>query len=114
MKRTLKPRAIGPAKHTRVQPAMRQGTIVSDCLASMIGHAAAVTDEARDELEAHLKRRDGRFIWRLLMLLGIAILAAVWLGGYLTRTEVGGCAARGFFDVTQPRGLNPAPESPAP
>jgi len=67
-----------------------------------------VTDEAPDELEGGLKRRDGRFVWRLAMLLLIAILASIWLGGWLTQAEVGGCAARGFFDVTQPV----APDTP--
>jgi hypothetical protein len=61
-----------------------------------------VAEDSPDELEGGLKRRDGRFIWRLVMLLVIAILASIWLAGRLTKAEVGGCAARGFFDVTQP------------
>ncbi len=61
-----------------------------------------MTQEVHDELETGLKRRDRRFILRLLMLLTITLLASVWLAGRLTQTEVGGCAARGFFDVTQP------------
>jgi len=73
-----------------------------------------VTEEAHDELEEGLKRRDRRFILRLLMLLAITLLASVWLAGWLTQTEVGGCAARGFFDVTQPSAPDGRPDPPTP
>lgn len=56
--------------------------------------------DERDEDERALRSRDGRFVIRLLLLLAIAGLAGVWVGARLTQDEVGGCAARGFQDVT--------------
>lgn len=71
-------------------------------------------EREQDELAARLKRRDGRFVWRLLMLLAIAILASVWLAGWLTRSEVGGCAARGFQDLTAPGTTDQPPGADGP
>ena len=84
-------------------------------------HAAQVSedrpddaDKEQDELAAGLKRRDGRFVWRLVMRLAIAILASIWLAGWLTRSEVGGCAARGFQDVTAPPASDQPPGADGP
>jgi len=73
-----------------------------------------VPEESKDELEESLKRRDPRFVFRLVMLLAIVVLAALWLAGWLTRAEVGGCAARGFQGVTEPQASDPHPPAPAP
>lgn len=54
-----------------------------------------------DELEARLKKRDGRFILRLGLLLAIGLLAGLWLWSYLAGSGVGGCAARSFGTVTE-------------
>ncbi|MDH5491650.1 MAG: hypothetical protein OEY14_06835 [Myxococcales bacterium] len=53
-----------------------------------------------DELEERLRRRDGRFLIRLLILLAIAFGVGLLAFSWLTDDRVGACAARGFGEVT--------------
>lgn len=53
-----------------------------------------------DELEADLKRRDPRFIIRLLLRLGVLVLVIVWAVNALGEHHVGACVADGFRAVT--------------
>jgi hypothetical protein len=53
-----------------------------------------------DELEAPLRRRDGRFILRLALTIAVALLAGAWGLLALGEADVGGCAARGFGVLT--------------
>ena len=52
-----------------------------------------------DELEEGLKRRDHRFIVRLVILLSIGLFAGLWVAGKITGPSVGGCAAQGFDNM---------------
>jgi hypothetical protein len=54
-----------------------------------------------DELEEGLRRRDKRFLVRVVLLVGIATLGGAWLMNRMASTDVGGCFARGFSTITE-------------
>jgi len=59
-----------------------------------------MSDEAPDELEAGLQKRDRMFLVRLLLRFTVVGLLAVWGFLMLGESNIGGCAARGFESVT--------------
>ncbi len=62
-----------------------------------------------DELEAQLRKRDPRFLVRIVLALGVAVLAGISGLLLLSEADVGGCAARGFDAVTEPAATPAAP-----
>ncbi len=60
-----------------------------------------MSDEAQDELEAGLQKRDRMFLVRLLLRFTVVGLLAVWGFLMLGESNIGGCAARGFESVTE-------------
>ena len=54
-----------------------------------------------DDLEEGLKKRDHRFVLRLIVLLLAGLAAGLWIAGKITGPSVGGCAARGFGTVAE-------------
>lgn len=59
-----------------------------------------MSDEAPDELEAGLRKRDRMFLLRLLIRLIVVALLGVWGFLMIGQSNIGGCAARGFESVT--------------
>jgi len=59
-----------------------------------------MSDEAPDELEAGLQKRDRMFLIRLLIRFTVVALLAVWGFSMLGESNIGGCAARGFESMT--------------
>lgn len=59
------------------------------------------------DLEEHAIKRDKRFVFRLVILLAIALLFGILVWSWLTGSQVAGCAARSFGTVTE---TPPAPE----
>ena len=55
-----------------------------------------------DEDEPPIRRGDRGFLFRLIGAAGVVILLAVLVLGLLDRSRLGGCAARGFEQVTDP------------
>ncbi|MBX3276171.1 MAG: hypothetical protein KF729_38315 [Sandaracinaceae bacterium] len=52
------------------------------------------------DLERDAFRRDRRFLWRLVLVLVVGVLAGVWMYAQLTGERVAGCAAEAFGGVT--------------
>ncbi|MCB9597352.1 MAG: hypothetical protein H6719_31800 [Sandaracinaceae bacterium] len=52
------------------------------------------------DLEKDAFKRDGRFLWRLVLVLVVGTLAGVWMFAELTGERVAGCAANAFGGVT--------------
>ena len=50
-----------------------------------------------------LRRRDAYFLFRLALRVGVAILIGVWLLLWLPEQPIGGCAAQGFQQITDPK-----------
>ncbi len=53
-----------------------------------------------DEMEEGLKKRDSRFVVRLVLSLSVALLAGVYAMLWLGQQDVGGCTAQGFDTLT--------------
>jgi hypothetical protein len=53
------------------------------------------------DLEQHAIKRDKRFLVRLIVGLGIALLAGILVWSWLASEAVGGCAARSFGNITE-------------
>jgi hypothetical protein len=55
-----------------------------------------------DELEEQLLRRDRRFLYRLALSLVVVLLGGLWGFLKLQEADIGGCAAHGFQNLTNP------------
>ena len=60
-----------------------------------------MSEQAPDELEAGLQKRDRMFLVRLGIRFTVVGLLAVWGFLMLGESNIGGCAARGFESVTE-------------
>jgi len=59
------------------------------------------TEAELDEDARALQKRDRAFLFRLGLRLLVALLFGVWVALSLAEADVGGCAARGFENVSE-------------
>lgn len=52
------------------------------------------------DLEEDAFKRDGRFIWRLILVMAVGVIAGLWMFAQLTGDRSQGCAAEAFSGVT--------------